>query len=168
MKISVALCTYNGEKFLSEQLESILQQSVKPNEIIICDDGSKDSTVKILKNSESNHSNIIQVHQNAVNLGFVKNFEKAISLCLGEIIFLSDQDDIWKENKIERFIETFENNPDCTYVFSNAEATDEIGGNLEYSLWNSVKFTPKKQREFNDGFQKELLIKKLRKKGICL
>ena len=158
MKISVALCTYNGEKFLLEQLESIMNQSVKPDEIIICDDFSNDSTLKILRNYESNYANIIKVLQNQKNLGFVKNFEKAVSLCSGDIIFLSDQDDIWVENKIEIMMRTFDENPKCSYIYSDANAIDESGKSLDHTLWNSVNFDKSKQLKFQAGKQKKLLI----------
>ena len=159
MKTSIALCTYNGEKYLKEQLDSILNQTVKPNEIIICDDGSKDSTIKILNDFESKYSTIIRVFQNKKNIGFVKNFEKAVSLCSEEIILLSDQDDIWKSNKIEIYIKFFEQNANIFYAFSDARAINEKGNKLNYAFWESAEFTKKKQKIFEEGFQMGLLIK---------
>jgi len=92
--ISVALCTYNGELYLREQLESILKQTFPPDEIIICDDGSTDTTIKILEEFRRKSFIPVKVYYNKENLGVSKNFEKAISLCSGDIIFLSDQDDV--------------------------------------------------------------------------
>lgn len=158
MKISVALCTYNGEKFLSEQLDSILDQSVKPDEIIVCDDGSKDSTISILENYKDKYKGMIKIYQNRINLGFVKNFEKAVSYCTGEIIFLSDQDDIWYINKIEEFVKVFENNSECLYIFSDAMVTDEIGNNMNYTLWEVVGFNEIKQKQFTDDIQNKMLL----------
>lgn len=97
--ISVALCTFNGEKHVTEQLESILSQSYKSIEIIICDDQSTDGTFEILKRYATNYPTI-SLYQNDRNLGFVKNFEQAISRCTGEYIALSDQDDIWMKEKL--------------------------------------------------------------------
>ena len=99
--ISVAMCTYNGEKYIQEQLESIIYQSVPPDEIVICDDCSNDATLEIVKDILNSYDGIVQLVSNKHNLGYRKNFEKAISLCHGDIIFLSDQDDVWSSNKIE-------------------------------------------------------------------
>ncbi|MDO9153719.1 MAG: glycosyltransferase [Paludibacter sp.] len=84
--ISVALCTYNGEKFIEEQLNSILNQTLPVEEIVICDDGSTDNTLNIINLFEQNNRNI-KVFRNKNNLGTIKNFEKAISLTSGDIIF---------------------------------------------------------------------------------
>ena len=91
--ISIAMTTYNGEKYLREQLDSILNQTYKDFELIICDDCSTDSTVQIIKSYIDPR---IKLFINEKNLGFKKNFEKAIKLCTGEYIALSDQDDIWE------------------------------------------------------------------------
>lgn len=86
-KISVALCTYNGEKFIHQQIDSILNQSLKVDEIVVCDDGSTDETQNILAKYQNKYPSIFKIHINEKNLRSVKNFEKAISLCSGEIIF---------------------------------------------------------------------------------
>lgn len=98
--ISIAMTTYNGEKYLSEQLDSILNQTYKDFELIICDDCSKDSTVQIL-NEYATKDSRIKIFVNKQNLGFKKNFEKAILLCSGKYIALSDQDDVWTKNHLE-------------------------------------------------------------------
>ncbi len=97
--VSIALCTYNGEKYLIEQLDTLVKQSYTNLEIIAVDDCSTDGTVAILKQYEAKHPNF-RVYQNDQNLGYIKNFEKAIFLCNGDYIALSDQDDIWDLNKI--------------------------------------------------------------------
>jgi len=101
--VSIAVCTYNGEKFLKEQLDSIVNQTYPNLEIIVVDDQSSDQTLAILKSYAEEHANI-KVYQNETNLGYIKNFEKAIGLCKGEFIALSDQDDIWDLNKIELLV----------------------------------------------------------------
>ena len=93
--ISVAMTTYNGEKYIRKQIESILNQSMKVDEIIVCDDGSTDKTVEILKEYP------VTVYQNENNLGYRLNFKKAMSLCTHEYTFLCDQDDIWEKKKIK-------------------------------------------------------------------
>ena len=95
MKISIAMCTYNGAEFLPAQLQSILTQSRPPDEIIICDDRSTDDTQALLKKFATESPIPIAVHINDHNLGSVKNFERTISLCTGDVIALSDQDDVW-------------------------------------------------------------------------
>jgi len=98
--VSIALCVYNGEKFLREQLDSLVGQSYPNLEIIAVDDCSKDTSKSILKVYADKYP-FLRVIENEVNLGYVKNFEKAISLCKGEYIALSDQDDIWHPDKIK-------------------------------------------------------------------
>lgn len=119
MKTSVALCTYNGEKYLREQLDSILNQTVAINEIVVCDDRSTDHTIQILQEYQAIHPHLFYIHINDTNLKSTKNFQKALNLCTNEVIFLSDQDDVWHPNKVEKFIQTFENNPDVKVIASN-------------------------------------------------
>ena len=142
--VSIALCTYNGEKFLPQQLESFLNQSRLPDELVACDDCSTDSTVEILNQFKNRAPFPVEIHQNRVNLGSTKNFEKAIGLCNGDIIFLSDQDDIWCENKISRISNELRDKSGLL-VFSNAELIDEFGNPLNTTLWEKWGFTPERQ-----------------------
>jgi glycosyltransferase involved in cell wall biosynthesis len=98
--ISIAMATYNGEKFLKEQLDSILNQTYKNFELVICDDCSTDSTPQLL-NEYKNRDSRIKLFFNNCNLGFKKNFEKAVSFCTGEYIAFCDQDDVWEKTKLE-------------------------------------------------------------------
>ena len=100
--VSIALSTHNGEAFLSKQIDSILSQNYKNIELIIVDDCSTDGTIEVLNQYKPNA--VVKIFQNEQRLGVIKNFEKAISLCTGEYIALSDQDDIWKPDKIEKLI----------------------------------------------------------------
>ncbi len=102
--VSIALTTYNGAEYIQDQVDSLLTQTYSRLEIIICDDGSSDATVQILR-TNALIDNRIKVYVNETNLGFNKNFEKAISLCTGDFIAISDQDDIWVDNKIERMLQ---------------------------------------------------------------
>ena len=119
--ISIAMCTYNGERFIIKQLESLVNQSYKNLELIIVDDDSTDSTIEIIKKYALNDSRI-KFFQNEYNLGFVKNFEKAISLCKGDYIALADQDDIWKLDKLEIFESEIKDN---ILIYSDAEIIDK-------------------------------------------
>ncbi len=128
--VSIALCTYNGEKYLKEQLDSLLLQTYSPIEIIIVDDHSTDGTVGLLERYRTENQNI-KVLLNQQNIGFNKNFERAISYAKGDFIAICDQDDIWKTNKIERLIANIGTNQ---AVFSNSELIDSSGNPLGKKL----------------------------------
>lgn len=174
-KVSVALCTYNGEKYLLEQLNSIAKQTIKPDEIIICDDLSNDHTINIINEFKKNVDFEVSLHINKQTLGSTKNFEKAITLCSGEIIFLADQDDIWLEGKIEKILETFSNNSSITMVFTDALLVDSNLQNLGRTLWESINFNKKLKMEFCNDPMRVLMKKNVvtgatmafRKKYIC-
>ncbi|MBW4360792.1 glycosyltransferase family 2 protein [Flavobacterium taihuense] len=141
MKISVAMCTYNGEKYIKEQLESILKQTIAIDEIVICDDGSKDKTIEIITQIQLENPNKIIVYKNQINIGSTKNFEKAITICSGDYIFLSDQDDIWKTNKAEKVIQHFFKHPSTEAVFTNGDLINDKSENFtKNSLWDSTFF----------------------------
>ena len=138
--ISVALCTYNGEKYLPKQLDSILNQTKTVDEIVICDDFSTDLTFEILKIYEKTHAGLFKIYKNDIRLNTVKNFEKAISLCSGDYIFLSDQDDVWKDYKVSRMIDFFKKNDKCLLLFSNGELIDRDNRSLFSTLWEKWDF----------------------------
>lgn len=101
-RISVVMTTYNGEKYILKQLNSILNQTRRPDEVIICDDLSSDCTVDIIRNFiHSNNLNNWHLYINTSNIGWKKNFFEASKRATGDIVFFSDQDDIWLNYKIE-------------------------------------------------------------------
>lgn len=102
--ISVAMATYNGEKYIKEQIDSILLNLIKGDEIIISDDGSTDKTLDIIKEYKEERIRIIEGPRRGVK----QNFANAIKHCKGKYIFLSDQDDIWMKNKVETVLKVFE------------------------------------------------------------
>lgn len=140
MVISVALCTYNGEKYIREQINSILSQTTPPNEIIICDDKSTDNTINIINDI---NSPIINLYQNPVNLGYMQNFAQAVNKCRGDIIFFSDQDDVWLPNKIEEMVAEFNNDLNAYMIFSDSYIADENLNILWDSLWDYKYFDHK-------------------------
>lgn len=142
MKISVALCTYNGAEFLQEQLESIIGQTDKANEIVVCDDGSTDNTMGIIKKIADGAPSISWVIEvNERRLGISANFEKAISLCTGDLIFLSDQDDVWKPGKIETIKRFFKDHPEKDAVFTNTKLFGDTG-KKSLTGWDAIYFRP--------------------------
>jgi glycosyltransferase involved in cell wall biosynthesis len=150
MKTSVAVCTFNGEKYISQQLDSILNQTIIPDEIIICDDCSTDQTTYIIQKYILNNKTI-KLYINNNNIGTIKNFEKAISLCNGELIFLSDQDDIWYPNKVEKYLYFFNNNKKCLLLFTNGDLIDEYGNNMGTTLFNEFYFPPSIQNKWKNN-----------------
>lgn len=104
-KLCILLASYNGEKYISEQLDSIINQTYKNWELIIRDDGSKDETVTILNKYEKKDERIKILRDDKGNLGFLKNFEELLFNAKEEFILFSDQDDFWLKNKLEKFVE---------------------------------------------------------------
>ena len=111
-KVSVAIATYNGAKYFEKQLDSIVSQTLEVNQIVICDDNSHDETYEIALQYKKNHPKIDWcILKNNSNIGYSKNFRRAITNCTGDIIFLCDQDDIlWSKDKVKKIVEVFENN----------------------------------------------------------
>ncbi|HOF62870.1 MAG TPA: glycosyltransferase [Dermatophilaceae bacterium] len=101
MTISVCLATYNGQRYLDEQLRSILDQLGPDDEVIISDDASTDDTLSVARAARDRRVRILDLTD---RVGYSKNFERAVSAATGEIIFLSDQDDVWLPGKVERMV----------------------------------------------------------------
>jgi len=146
MKISVAMTTRNGASYLREQLDSILAQTRMPDEVIVCDDQSTDETPELLREYSAQAPIPVTVVFNERRLGSTKNFEQAIRLCSGEIIALSDQDDVWRPHKLAIIERKFAENPDLGLVFSNGNLIDENGGQLRGDIWSRFWFGRRMQR----------------------
>lgn len=136
--ISIAMTTYNGSKYLCEQIDSVLEQTEKDFELIICDDCSSDNTLKILYAYMQKDSRI-RVYKNEENLGYVKNFEKAISLCKGEYIALADQDDIWFPEHLSILLKKIKIG-NFSLVGGNALLVDSDNNDLGCKLINNSTF----------------------------
>lgn len=143
--ISIAMATYNGERFLEKQLDSILAQTYQDIELIICDDCSTDHTYDILTSYAKKDSHI-KIYANTENLGFKKNFEKAISLCTGEYIALADQDDIWPAKKLETELKRID---DFDLVCTNASLIDANGTSMQMTMMDilDIDFVPDDQEQ---------------------
>ena len=126
--ISVVMATYNGEKYIVEQLDSIKNQTVKPDEVIICDDGSKDSTEEIVRKYISDNGlDGWKFSVNEKNLGYADNFQQVAKRASGDFIFFSDQDDLWELDKIEQMLDIMNAHEDCKLLCTDYEpfASDE-------------------------------------------
>ncbi|GAB3473401.1 glycosyltransferase family 2 protein [Azotobacter salinestris] len=128
MNISIAMATYNGSRYLQEQLDSFVRQTRQPDELVVCDDCSSDETVHILEKFQRQAPFPVRLYRNERNLGYIRNFEKALSLCRGDVLFLSDQDDVWFENRLEIVEQAFLAHPEKMVVLNDQEITTQ---NLE-------------------------------------
>jgi hypothetical protein len=135
--ISVALATFNGERFLGEQLRTIATQTRPPDELVACDDASTDHTVTVLERFAESAAFPVRIHRHPVRLGSVKNFESAISACAGDVIALADQDDVWHPEKLAA-VESEIAHADL--VFSDGKRIDPAGLPLPETLWSRFRF----------------------------
>jgi glycosyltransferase involved in cell wall biosynthesis len=159
MRISVALCVYNGERYLPEQLDSIASQTRQPDELIVRDDVSTDRSVEIVKSFAARCSFPVHLSVNRENLGSTRNFSEAISSCRGEVIALSDQDDAWEPAKIERLLARFESDPGLDLLFSDAEMVDEALKPTGARLWDVVGFDRRERAALEAGGAFDVLLK---------
>ena len=136
--VSVVMCTYNGAAYLEEQWDSITSQTHVPLEIVVCDDGSTDGTWQLLKSLAKRTSIPVRLIQNADNLGFIRNFEKAISEGKGELLALADQDDIWDPQKLAVAAAAFQADDALLLFFSDAAMIDDNGTSLGFTAWHCV------------------------------
>ncbi len=156
--ISVALCTYNGEQFLSEQLESLQHQTQLPDELVVCDDGSTDNTISLVEKFAKSAPFKVRILVNKNNLGVTRNFEKALSNCEGEFLFLCDQDDIWEPEKIATMTDFLEKNPSVSVVFSDAFLVNEQATLLQQRLWDVVRLYPAQLDQWSRGESIRLML----------
>lgn len=140
MKVSVVMTTYSGDKYIVKQLDSIRDQTYKPDEVIIADDKSLDGTFEVVSSYiKNNHLEKWTVYQNQENLGVIMNFFQAMKKTTGDFVFLSDQDDIWEPSKIEEMLKIIGNRDEILILMSKENRIDE---NDEY-----IQFTDKETRD---------------------
>jgi glycosyltransferase involved in cell wall biosynthesis len=141
--VGVVMCTYNGAPYVREQLESIIAQTTPPNELTVYDDGSSDGTLDIVERSLTAAPFSCRIVRNRTNLGYLRNFEQALAGCQADVIMLSDQDDWWYPNKVDKILAAFRADPSAGGVFSDAEIVDETlqpqGETLFQRLWVNTR-----------------------------
>ncbi|SHL69590.1 Glycosyl transferase family 2 [Nitrosospira sp. Nsp11] len=147
LSLSVALASYNGERYIREQLDSIARQTRLPDELIISDDASTDATANIALCFAQNAPFPVRFQRNSERLGSTRNFESAIRACNGDIIFLCDQDDVWYPDKIAVIEERFNNASNIGAVFTDADIVDENLHSLAQHLWKASGFSQQEQAE---------------------
>lgn len=159
MKISVALCTYNGSKYLAAQLNSIAKQSRLPDELVISDDASTDNSLAIASEFAKTAPLPVRVIQSAATLGSTENFQRAIEMCSGDVIMLSDQDDVWMESRVNLTARAFASRPELSMCFSDAIVTDSelrpVG-----RLWPSVKLDAATLKHIDEGGALQELLRR--------
>ncbi len=158
-RFSVAMCTYNGARYIQEQLDSIAAQTRLPDELIICDDRSIDETPGIIARFAARAPFSVHCHINEKTIKSTENFAQAIRLCTGDLIALSDQDDVWRPRKLECLTAAFAAAPAAAAVNSDAEIVDAGLRGLGQRLWENIDFTPTGQRAAESGRMIDILLK---------
>ncbi len=160
-RVSVALCTYNGARFLREQLDSIAAQTLPPIELIACDDASTDATVAILESFSASASFPVRITQNDRTIGVTPNFAQAIAQTFGDYIALADQDDVWLPDKLQRLSTALASRPDAAFAFSDARLIDHQGGDLGGKSLLARRFTLDSiRRAFDEHRELDLMLKR--------
>jgi glycosyltransferase involved in cell wall biosynthesis len=139
MKVSIALATYNGARFIDEQLASLAAQTRLPDELVVCDDGSSDDTVAHVQRFAAAAPFEVRLSVNERNLGFSGNFQRALSLCTGDAILICDQDDIWYPHKIERALAALDADPAAALVVNDEHLMDGEGRKMNATFLGNIR-----------------------------
>jgi glycosyltransferase involved in cell wall biosynthesis len=158
-RISVALCTFNGARFLQPQLDSFPAQTRRPDELVVCDDGSTDDTLVILERFEKRAPFPVRIERNPTRLGSTKNFEKAIGQCTGDLIATCDQDDVWMPEKLALSEAAFEAEPARGLIFTDADVVDDELRSLGHKMWDAIHFGALARRRVRQGRWFEVLLR---------
>ncbi len=151
LKISIAMATYNGSAYIEEQINSFINQTRKPDELIITDDCSTDNTLEIIRDIQKKAPFKIIFSQNKERLGYSSNFNAALSKTTGDIIFLSDQDDFWFPEKIEKTLKIFSENLNIGLIINDVEITGEYLKPTGVSKLKQIQRSGRKEDQFVMG-----------------
>jgi glycosyltransferase involved in cell wall biosynthesis len=155
-RVSIALCTYNGEAFIEQQLQSLASQTRPPDEIVVRDDLSTDRTIEILHKFKRESGITMRITINSERLRVVKNFERAILDCTGDVIFICDQDDLWYADKISFYMNIFENRDDVVMVVGNSRLTGLSADSAPQTVWKNERFDHRSFMQAKNQFLKAL------------
>lgn len=145
MRISIVLCTWNGERYLPPQLDSLLAQTRRPDQVVVNDDASADGTWALLEAFAARARAMdiaVDLQRNPANLGYVRNFADGLGRATGDLLFLCDQDDVWHPEKLERMEAEFLRRPGLGLLHTDARLVDADGGDLGCSLFEALEMTP--------------------------
>ncbi len=158
-RLSIAMTTYNGGAYVREQLESFAAQTRLPDELIVCDDVSTDDTVEQLEAFAARAPFPVRIERNPENLQTTPNFEKAIGLCSGDLIFLSDQDDTWMPEKLQVVADHFDAHPEVGALFCNGQVCNQALESIGHDMWEAQWFHPHEQEVVRAGRAPEVFVK---------
>jgi glycosyltransferase involved in cell wall biosynthesis len=167
-RVCVAMATLEGAAWVAGQLESIARQTQPPDEVVVCDDDSSDDTCEKVEAFARSARFEVRLERNPQRLGTTKNFERAVSLCHGDIIFLADQDDVWHPEKIAKLVGELNADPRAGAVFCNAEVVDRDLRALEYDLWQSLGFDDAERDMVRAGRAVEVFLRHVVAAGTTL
>ncbi|ADU35011.1 glycosyltransferase family 2 protein [Variovorax paradoxus] len=167
LEVSVALCTYNGARFLREQVRSICLQTRPPVEIVLSDDASRDGSVEVVRAAVAECAAerpgppiALRVFENPVALRVVKNFEQAISACTSELIALSDQDDVWMPDRLALMVAHFEQDANLMLLHTDARLVDSERRDLNQTLFHALEVTPLELAQVHGGKAFDALLRR--------
>lgn len=165
--VSVALCTHNGAQFLREQVRSICLQTLPPTEIVLSDDASTDGSVDVVRATVAEcvaerpgHAIALRVFENRPALRVVKNFEQAISACSGELIALSDQDDVWMPERLALMVARFEEDANLMLLHTDAHLVDSDRRDIGHTLFHALEVTPSELARVHAGNAFDVLLRR--------
>lgn len=158
-RFSVALCTFQGEQYLQSQLQSIVDQSILPSEIVIRDDGSSDGTLRICQDFAAQSPVPVRILPTGERLGVAGNFFTCAKACHSEFIIFADQDDAWQPERLAHFTAAFEACPEAVAILSDGRIVDENLQPTGQTLWASHYFTPAEQALVQQGRAVEVLTR---------
>lgn len=167
LSVSVALCTFNGERFIEQQLRSILDQTEPPKELVISDDASSDRTMAVVESTitqwrRQNSGSRLDVvrFKNSAALGVARNFEQAVLAATGDLIALSDQDDVWLPDRLERMVSIFEARPQLLLLHTDAFLIDAAGTRESASLFEALEISARTRDAIHAGEAFNELVKR--------
>jgi hypothetical protein len=158
LRISIALCTYNGDRWLPEQLRSLGTQRRQPDELVVFDDCSTDETRRVLADFAASARFPVRVQVNAERVGSSANFERAIAACEGDVIAICDQDDVWHDAKLARIEDALGADPSFGLAFSDATLVDDDLAPLGLTTWQVQRFGPDQLAAWRQGDAFRLLL----------
>jgi Glycosyl transferase family 2 len=168
MRLSIAMATWNGARYLREQLDSFRAQSRLPDELVVCDDHSTDGTAAILEEFRRTAPFHVNLSVNPKQMGYVENFEQAVEMCEGDVILLSDQDDVWLPEKLAEHEAVYRSRPEVGMAFSDGTIVDSDLAPLSLSLYQYVGANPKRLGRCAAGRGLDLFIRKPMAYGCAL